>query len=98
MAESLSHKRAANKIADKYNTEYNDQKGVDINTRGIAVEVETEGNVKRGIQQLQGHKKPVYIAGANAATVKEALEATQNNSVGVMDKDGNILKRSTRKK
>ncbi len=98
MAESTSHKRTAKKLADKYKTTYNDQEGVDINTRKLAIEVETEGSVKDGIRQLQGHRKPVYIAGANAATVNEALEATQNNTVGVMDKDGNIIKRSTRKK
>jgi len=98
MAQSLSHKRTAKKIADKYKTTYNDQKGVDINTQKVAIEVETEGNVKDGIRQLQGHRKPVYVAGTNAATVKEELEATQNNTVGVMDKDGNIIKRSTRKK
>ena len=98
MAESLSHKRAANKIADKYKTEYNNGKGVDINTNRIAVEVETPETVNDGIRQLQGFKKKVYIAGSNKNAVDKALEVTKGTTVGVMDKDGTIIKRSSRGK
>lgn len=98
MSEGKSHTAAANKIAQKYNAEYNAEKGVDIVTNKMAVEVETEKTVQSGIQQLQGHKKPAYIAGSNQETVKIALELTKKTTIGVMDKEGNIVKRSTRKK
>ncbi len=98
MSESKSHKTAANKIAKKYNAEYNTGKGADIKTSKIAIEVETENTVSDGFRQLQGHKKPVYIAGANKSTVEKAVEATKGTSVGVMDNTGKIIKRSTRKK
>ncbi len=98
MAESKSHKTAANRIAKKYNAEYNTAKGADIKTKNIAIEVETENTVSDGFRQLQGHKKPVYIAGANKSAVEKALEATKGTSVGVMDNTGKIIKRSSRKK
>ena len=98
MSEDRSHKTAANRIAKKLNTQYNDAEGVDIVTNNIAVEVETESTVKSGIRQLQGHKKPSYIAGANKTTVKKALEATEGTTIGVMDNQGNIIKKSSRRK
>ena len=98
MSESKSHKTAANKIAKKYNTDYNTGKGADIKTNKVVIEVETENTVSDGFRQLQGHKKPVYIAGANKVTVDKALKATKGTTVGVMDNKGNIVKRSTRKK
>ena len=97
MPESRSHKTTSNRIAKKLNGDYNNGKGVDIVTPNIAVEVETENTVAGGIQQLQGHRKPAYIAGTNAKAVDRALKATQNTTIGVMDNQGRIVKRSTRK-
>ncbi len=96
MAESKSHKTTANRIAKKLGTEYNSEKGVDIVAPKIAVEVETEGTIRDGIRQLQGYRKPVYIAGTNKQAVQEALEASDGTTVGVMDNQGNIIKRSSR--
>ncbi|MCH7667460.1 MAG: hypothetical protein IH936_16225 [Acidobacteria bacterium] len=98
MGESRSHKTTANRLARRLGTDYHSDKGVDIVTDSVAIEVETEGNVSDGIRQLQGHKKPVYIAGANQATVEEALEKTTGTTVGVMDSQGNIVKPSARQK
>ncbi|MFH1375687.1 MAG: hypothetical protein ABIH35_03395 [Patescibacteria group bacterium] len=98
MSESRSHKTTANRIAEKLNSEYNSGKGVDINSPRMAVDVETEGTVSDGIGQLQGFKKPVYIAAANQATLKEALEKTEGTTVGVMSPQGEIVKRSSRGK
>jgi len=98
MAESKSHKDTSNRIARKYNAEYNSKKGVDIVTPARAIEVETENTVKSGIKQLQGHKKPSYIAGTNQAAVDKAVKDTKGTTIGVMDKDGNIVKSSSRKK
>ena len=97
MPESRAHKTTANRIAKKYRTAYNPDEGVDVVTRQIAVEVETPGTVSDGMRQLQGHKKPAYIAGANQEAVDEALEKTAGTTIGVMDSQGRIVKRSTRK-
>lgn len=96
MSESLSHTRAAKSIARKYGTEYNRGSGPDVETYRVAVEVETEHTVKDATMQLQGRQKAVYIAGSNKKAVETALEVAEGTTVGVMDKDGNILKQSTR--
>jgi len=98
MAESKSHKTTANRIAKKYNTEYNSGEGIDINTPGKAIEVETPDTVKDALQQLQGHRKPSYIAGTNQKAVEKALELTKGITIGVMDNMGNIIKSSSRKR
>lgn len=98
MSEGKSHKTTSNRIAKKLKAEYNSDKGVDIVTPNVAIEVETESTVQSGMQQLQGHKKRSYIAGTNKAAVDKALEATKGTTIGVMDNQGNIVKKSTRKK
>jgi hypothetical protein len=98
LPESISHKKTSNKIAKKLKTDYNNGEGVDIQTDRLAVEVETPESVTDGLRQLQGFRKPVYIAGTNKQAVEKALEATQGTTVGVMDNQGTIVKESTRKK
>ena len=61
----LSHERAANSIARRNGAEYNKDKGPDVKTPFATIEVETEGTVRDGLRQLQGHRGPVYIAGSN---------------------------------
>ena len=97
MTESKSHKAAANRIAKKFKTDYNTGKGADIKTDNIAIEVETPDTVNDASRQLQGHHKPVYIAGTNREAVEKALQATKGTSIGVMDNQGKVVKRSTRK-
>lgn len=96
MAESKSHKATANRLARQHGTEYNAGKGADIKADHLAIEVETPDTVAGGLRQLQGHQKPVYIAGTNQSAVNKALEVTKGTTVGVMDNQGNIVKRSTR--
>jgi hypothetical protein len=48
--------------------------------------------------QLQGHRKPVNIAGTNKEAVEKALEVARVTAVGVMDSQDYIVKRSSRKK
>lgn len=98
MAESKSHKTTANRIAKKFKTEYNTGAGADIKTKNIAIEVETPDTVSEASAQLHGHRKPVYIAGTNEKAVKKALEVTKGTTIGVMNSQGKIIKRSTRKK
>ena len=97
MTESRSHRTAANRIAKKFNTDYNDGKGVDIKSKRATIEVETLDTVSEAPGQLRGHRGPAYIAGTNQATVQRALEVTQGTTIGVMDNQGNIVKKSTRK-
>ena len=98
MSETKSHKTTSNRIAKKYGVEYNDGKGVDIKSIRATVEVETPDTVNDALGQLRGHRGPVYIAGTNQEAVEKALETTKGTTVGVMDNQGKIVKRSTRKK
>ena len=91
------HDRTALKIAKQKGTDYNRGQGPDVITPRQVIEVETAGTVRDGLRQLQGFQKPAYIAGADVAATKAALEATQNTTVGVIDQSGKIVKRSTRK-
>lgn len=97
MIMGTSHDSTARRIARKNNTDYNASQGPDVVSAGRAIEIETENTVNDGLRQLQGFNKPVYIAGSNQAATKKALEATKGTTVGVMDPNGKILKRSTRK-
>lgn len=54
--------------------------------------------MRDGLRQLQGFRKPVYIAGADAEATQAALDATKGTTVGVMNPQGKILKRSTRRR
>ena len=96
--ESRKHRQTAERIAAKKRTSYNPDKGVDIVTPTQAIEVETSETVRGGIRQLQGHRRSAYIAGVDKAAVEAALDVTEGTTVGVMDKDGNIVKRSTRRR
>ena len=98
MGSGRSYNIAANRIARKLKTEYNEGKGPDINTQDIAVEVETPETVKDGMKQLQGCRKPVYIAGSNKEAVEAALEGSEGTTIGAMDAQGGILRKSTRGK
>ena len=98
MAESKSHKATANRLAKKFGSEYNPGQGADIPANDIAIEVETPETVHDGMRQLRGYRKPVYVAGTNKSAVEKALEATKGTTVGVMDNQGNIIRKSTRGK
>jgi hypothetical protein len=97
MPESKSHKATANRIAQKYETQYNEGQGADIQTSRIAIEIETPETVSDAVRQLQGYRKPVYIAGTNQEAVEKALARTEGTTIGVMDNKGNIVKKSTRR-
>jgi hypothetical protein len=98
MSTKKSHETTANRIARKLGSNYNKNKGADINAPNMVVEVETQNTVNDGVSQLQGYKKPAYIAGANETATQRALKRTENTTIGVMNSQGKILKPSTRKK
>ena len=91
------HDRTAEKIARQKGAPYNRGQGPDVQTPTQAIEVETKATVSDGFRQLRGFRRSVYIAGADDAATKAALEATKGTTVGVMSPDGKIVKRSTRK-
>jgi hypothetical protein len=95
---SKKHDDAAKKIAKKYKVDYNLGQGADIQSSRAVVEVETSSTVQDGLRQLQGYRKSVYIAGADKKAIEKALEVTEGTTIGVMDQNGNIIKRSSRKK
>ncbi len=90
------HDDTANRIARQKGVQYNEGQGPDVITPMQAIEVETKNTVTDAFRQLRGFRKPVYIAGADAAATKKALEATKGTTVGVMNSRGKIVKRSTR--
>ena len=96
MSESRSHKTTANRLAALYNTEYNRGPGADIKAEGITIEVETPETVADAGRQLSGHRGQVYVAGTNQKAVEQALDRYSDSTVGVLDNQGTIVKRSTR--
>lgn len=92
------HDKTAQRIADKKGVSYNQGEGPDIKTSRQTIEVETTDTIKDAAQQLRGHRGAVYVAGADAAATKKALEQYDGTTIGVMNSSGEILKRSTRKK
>ena len=93
-----THDSTAKRIARKEKTTYNQGQGPDVNTVKRAIEVETADTVKDGFRQLQGFRKPVYIAGADPEATRRAVEAAKGTTVGVMNQTGKIIKRSMRKR
>lgn len=88
------HDRIAREIAEKKNTEYHADKGVDIRTSTQAIEVEVDAaTLKEGVRQLRGSSKARYLAVPNEL-VSEAIEYTEGTGVGVMNEHGRIKKRA----
>ena len=96
MSESRSHNITANRLANMHNAEYNQGKGPDIKANNITIEVETPESVADAGRQLSGHQGPVYVAGTNKKAVELALDRYGDSTIGVMDNQGNIVKRSSR--
>ena len=92
------HDETANRIARKRHASYNRGQGPDVLTPGAAIEVETRNTVADAARQLRGFRKPVYVAGADQAATDAALERYADSTIGVMDPNGKIVKRSNRGK
>ena len=88
------HDRIAKEIANKKDTEYHSDKGVDIRTATQVIEVEVDtGTFKEGLRQLRGSAKSRYLAVPNEL-VEDAIDYTQGTGVGVMNEHGRIKKRA----
>ena len=92
-----THDETARRIARRRGGEYNRGQGPDIQLPQMVVEVESPGTVADAGRQLSGYTRSVYVAGSNAQATRRALARYQDSTIGVMDQNGNILKRSTRK-
>ena len=92
------HDEVAKRLAQREGTDYNKGQGADIKGNRRIIEVETAGTVADAGRQLRGHKKPVYVAGADAKATASALERYKGTTIGVMDAKGKIVKPSTRKR
>ncbi len=90
------HDQVAKKIAKKEGVKYNKGQGADILSSRRAVEVETANTIGDAARQLAGYKKRVYVAGADAAATKKAVERYKGTTIGVMNSQGKIVKPSTR--
>lgn len=93
-----THDRTASRIARRERTEYNRGPGADILTSRRAIHVASARSVRNGMRQLQGYRRPVYIAGADPAATRKALEVTEGTTVGVMTSGGKVVRRSTRRR
>ena len=91
------HDETAELIARKERVEYNRGQGPDVNSIRRAIEVETTKTARDALRQLQGFRKPVYIAGATAEATQAAMKVAQGTTVGVMDPHGKAVKCSTRR-
>lgn len=92
------HDDTAGRLAQRDGVDYNRGQGPDVIGSRRVIEVETAATAGDGLRQLQGYRKPVYIAGADAKATKAALKATKGTTVGVMNSKGKVVKRSTRRR
>lgn len=92
-----SHDRAARKIAQKLNGVYDPQSSPDVKGEKGRAEVKSRANeIPEALQQLGGGTGPAYIA-LPKRELNKALERLKGLKTGVMDYQGNIIKRSTRR-
>jgi len=92
------HDDIAKNLAKKFGTEYKSRKGIDIVTKDRVIEVETKKeSIRQGIKQVEKSSKARYLAVDNQ-NVQNAIEATKDSGIGVMDDKGKILKKASRKR
>lgn len=90
------HDQIAERLAKKFDADYNEGKGPDIKGRKI-IEVAThEGDLYASMNQLRGYQKPKYLA-TTPRLVRKAKEITKGTKIGVMGPTGSIKKRAGRK-
>jgi len=97
MAKSL-HDKIAEKLAKKFKTKYKSDKGIDLVLPDKVIEVETKkSGIYQGIKQIEKSSKARYLV-INKINIKNALEATENTGIGIMNETGRIIKKASRKR
>ena len=90
------HDQIASRLANKFNTEYKSDKGIDLVLPNRVIEVETKkAGIEQGIKQVEKSDKARYLA-VNKINVDNALSATQGTGIGVMNQIGRIIKKAGR--
>ena len=93
MSKSI-HDQIAENLAEKFGTEFKQQKGIDIVTPARAVEVETKPEgLDQGIKQVAHVDKARYLA-VTDRLVDKAIEKTEGMGIGVMNEHGRIVKKA----
>ena len=92
------HDEISKRIAKRYRGKYNPRKGVDVVTSRVAIEVETDRTINDAKRQLQGHRKPSYIAVTTNQSLDKAIKVTQGTTIGVINPAGKIVRPSSRKR
>lgn len=90
------HDQVAEKLANKFRTEYKSDKGIDIMTSKRVIEIEVKkAGLDQGLNQIIRSSKPRYLA-VSKQLEKSALDKTRNTGVGIMSETGRIIKRASR--
>ena len=98
MPENRSKKITSNRIARKFKAEYIPGPGPDIKCPTCTITVETEETLSEAVRKLSGYRGPVYVAVTNKKSLFAAIEKYVHTTIGVMDNQGEIIKKSTRMK
>ena len=90
------HDQIANKLANKFGTEYKSDKGIDLVLPNRVIEIETKkAGIQQGIKQVEKSDKARYLA-VNKINISNALFATKGTGIGVISETGRIVKRAGR--
>ncbi len=98
MPENRSKKITVNRIASKFKADYIPGPGPDIKCSRAIIVVETEETLSEATRKLSGYRVPVYVAVTTKTALYAAIEKYAHTTIGVMDNQGNIVNKSTRKK
>lgn len=92
------HDQIAERLANKFNTEYKSDIGIDLVTKNRVIEVETKlSGLDQGIGQIEHSSKARYLAVSNSIK-RKTLEEVCSTGIGIMNERGKIIKRASRKK
>ena len=91
-----SHDRAARLIANRYGGKYDPTRSPDVRSPQRNIEVKsTTSEIPTGLGQLRWSRKPTYIA-LPAAEHPGALQKLEGTGVGLMNHNGDIVKKARR--
>lgn len=94
---AAKHDRAARRIARQCGGTYDPKQSPDVKCKVRAVEVKTyAGETPKALEQLGRSRKPKYVA-LPASEHPSALHKLRGTGVGLMNYNGDIVKRARRR-
>lgn len=88
------HDRMVDKIAKRRGGR-DIRKGVDLRPKNYAIEIAvSDGDLYQSMGQLRRSRKKKKYMAVPSELRKKAIELTKNTGIGVMDGNGNIIKRA----